>query len=544
MIDTVEDARKARLPANDLTEIFPENVGLWPVTNYLIRKVLTLRTCGILYPVFSLPTRFGIGSISKEAYAFIDFLKAAGQGAWQMLPIGPTGYGDSPYQPFSAFAGNPYFVDLEDLISQGLLEWHEVENRNWGSDPERVDYSALYDNRYAVLRIAYDRFLERGGDKTEDYQAFVKKESDWLDDYCLFMVLKDMNEGKSWLDWETAYRKHDDSALQEVRADKQTELGFFAFVQFMFATQWAKLRAYAKKQNIAIIGDMPFYLSMDSADVWAHPEVFLMDKDDEPTLVAGCAPDAFSKTGQLWGNPLYDWAAQKKDKYKWWIERIQKNYEYFDVIRVDHFHGFSEYYAIPYGDETAENGKSMKGPGMDFFKAVRKAIPDFDMIAEDLGTVTKENTKLLKDSGLPGMKILEYAFTSWDSIYIPYRHEQHCVVYTGTHDNAPVREWLDEINDGERDFLRRYLNSMNTDYGALTWDFIREAYRSVADLCIIPIQDYLVKGKEARINTPGTFGCNWMWRVKPGFLSDELARSIRGLADVYGRIPKEPEKEK
>ncbi len=500
-----------------------------------------MRASGILYPVFSLPSRFGIGCISREAYEFVDFLQEAGQSAWQILPVSPTGFGDSPYQPFSAFAGNPYFVDLEALINEGLLEWNEVESLHWGSNPEDVDYGALYENRNAVLRKAYARFLEKEGNKAEEYLAFVKKENDWLDDYCLYMVIKDLNEGKSWLDWEEDQKTRKPEALKKVHEENSEELGYFAFVQYKFYVQWEKLHAYAKEKHVKIIGDMPFYLSMDSADVWAHPEVFLMDENSEPTLVAGCAPDAFSATGQLWGNPLYDWVGLDKDGYKWWIDRIKKNYDYYDVIRVDHFHGFCDYYAIPYGDETAENGTSMKGPGMKFFDAVKKEIPDLDMIAEDLGTITEENTKLLEDSGLPGMNILEYAFTSWNSIYIPFRHKKHSVCYTGTHDNAPVREWLDEINDGERDYLRRYLNSMNSDYGALTWELIREAYRSVSDLCIIPIQDYLVKGKEARINTPGTFGCNWRWRVLPGFLSHELAASIRQLADLYGRIPAEEE---
>ncbi len=506
-----------------------------------MKGIINMRSSGILYPVFSLPSRFGIGCISKEAYEFIDFLQEAGQSAWQILPVSPTGFGDSPYQPFSAFAGNPYFVDLEALIGEGLLEWNEVEPLNWGSDPEDVDYGALYENRQIVLHKAYERFLERKGDKEKDYLEFVKKENDWLDDYCLYMVIKDLNGGKSWLDWEADQKTRKTAALKKVHKENAKELGYFAFVQYKFHEQWTKLHAYAKEKKIRIIGDMPFYLSMDSADVWAHPEVFLMDENSQPTLVAGCAPDAFSETGQLWGNPLYDWVSLNKAGYKWWIDRIKKNYDYYDVIRVDHFHGFCDYYAIPYGDETAENGTSMKGPGMKFFNAVRAEIPDLNMIAEDLGTITEENTKLLEDSGLPGMKILEYAFTSWNSIYLPFRHEKHSVCYTGTHDNAPVREWLDEINDGQRDYLRRYLNSMNTDYGALTWDLIREAYRSVCDLCIIPIQDYLVKGREARINTPGTFGCNWRWRVQPGFLSHELAVSIRQLADLYGRIPSEEE---
>ncbi len=499
-----------------------------------------MRSSGILYPIFSLPSRYGIGCISKEAYEFIDFLKEAGQTYWQILPVGPTGYGDSPYQPFSAFAGNPYFIDFEDLISQDLLKWHDVDSINWGDNVEDVDYGALYNNRYAVLRLAYDRFLEEKKDQEKEFVNFVKKESYWLEDYALYMVIKELHKGKSWLDWEDEYRTRDKKTLNKVLKENEDELGFFYFVQYEFFTQWHKLHEYAKEKKIQIIGDMPFYLSLDSADVWAHSEVFLME-DGKPTHVAGCAPDAFSPTGQLWGNPVYDWKQLDKDHYKWWIQRIKKNYDYFDVIRVDHFHGFCDYYAIPYGDETAENGVSKEGPRMKFFDAVRKEIPDLRMIAEDLGTITKENVQFLKDSGLPGMKILEYAFTSYDSLYLPFYYDKDCVVYTGTHDNATVREYLETLDEGQINYLRSYLNSMNTDYGALTWDFIREAYRSVADTCIIPIQDFLVKGKEARLNTPGTFGTNWRWRVVPNFLSSELAHSIKKLTETYGRLPKDKE---
>ncbi len=501
------------------------------------------RKSGILYPVFSLPSKYGVGCFSKEAYEFVDFLEEAGQSVWQILPIGPTGYGDSPYQPFSAFAGNPYFIDLETLAQEGLLEWQEIDSISWGSDVEDVDYGALYNNRYAVLRMAFDRFVEQEKDQEEAYRSFVKKEAYWLEDYCLFQVLKNLNQGKSWLDWDETYKTREAKAMKELREAQKHDLAFYAFVQYTFDCQWKALHAYASKKHIEIVGDMPFYLSLDSADVWAHPEVFLMDKNNEPTFVAGCAPDAFSATGQLWGNPIYDWKALDKDGYTWWIARIQKNYDYYDVIRVDHFHGFCQYYAIPYGDKTAENGKQVKGPGMKFFRAVRKQIPDLKMIAEDLGSITEENVKLLQDSGLPGMKILEYAFTSWNSIYLPFYYEKDCVVYTGTHDNMPVRQYLETLNEGEINYLRRYLNSMNTDYGALTWDFIREAQRSVSDLCIIPIQDYLVKGKEARLNTPGTFGTNWRWRVIPGFLSHELAQSIRLMSETYGRIPPHEEVE-
>ena len=503
-----------------------------------------MRESGILYPISSLPSKFGIGCISREAFEFVDFLKNAGQGYWQILPIGPTGFGDSPYQPFSAFAGNPYFISPEKLIEEGLLTWDEANGFDFGNNEERVDYGALYNNRFTLLKIAYERFKERDGKKESDYKAFLKKENFWIDDYCLFMALKQKFEGQSWLDWDKEYRLRDEKTLTSAKKELEDDIDFFKFQQYEFDKQWSKLHEYATEKNIKIIGDIPFYVSLDGADAWSHPEAVQMDKDAVPTVVAGCAPDAFSRTGQLWGNPIYDWVNRKASGYEWWMKRLERSYEFYDVVRIDHFHGFAEYYAVPYGDKTAENGKMHKGPGMDFFKAVEKKfgdVTDFKMIAEDLGTVTEENVKLLEDSGIPGMKVLQYAFTSWDSCYITHRHTNHCVVYTGTHDNTPSRAWIEEIGDGDRDFVRRYINSMNTDYGAFVWDFIREAYRSVADLCIIPIQDYLVLGKESRINSPGTADNNWQWRVKPGFLSNELALSIKKLAETYGRIPKEPE---
>ena len=472
------------------------------------------RGCGILYPVSSLPSRFGIGCFSKEAYEFADFLEAAGQGYWQILPIGPTGFGDSPYQPFSAFAGNPYFISPEKLIEEGLLTWDEVNGRDFGQDPERVDYGALYRNRYEVLQIAYERFKERGGQTTSAYQEFCEKESFWLEDYALYMAIKQQQDGKSWQDWDEPLKKRSKAALEKAREELADRIGFVCFQQFKFEQQWESLKAYINGKKIKVIGDLPFYMALDSADVWSHPEAFQMDKNLMPTAVAGCPPDAFSATGQLWGNPLYDWTKLKKSGYAWWMQRIRRNQEFYDVIRIDHFHGFAEYYAVPYGEESALKGTMKKGPGMDLFNALKEQMGEIPMIAEDLGTVTEENTKLLKDSGLPGMKVLQFA-----------------------HDNTTSRAWIEEINDGERSYVRRYINSIYTDYGQFVWDFIREAYRSVADLCIIPIQDYLVKGKEARMNCPGVADGNWQWRVLPDFLSPELAESIRQLADVYQRMP-------
>ena len=501
-----------------------------------------MRESGILFPISSLPSRYGIGCISRDAYDFVDFLKKSGQGFWQILPVGPTGFGDSPYQPFSAFAGNPYFICLETLIEEGLLTRDECDAVHFGSDETRVDYGALYQGRYPLLKKAYDRFVEKELCDEPEYKAFIKEENYWLKDYALYMAIKEEMGGKSWQDWDEPYKCRENAALKKAETELADTIGFFCFQQYEFNKQWTKLHEYATAANVKIIGDIPFYVSMDSADVWAHPEVFRINKDLTPEVVAGCPPDAFSATGQLWGNPIYDWKGMKQKEYPWWVQRMNRSFELYDIVRIDHFHGFTEYYAIPAEDETAENGELCKGPGMDLFKVLKAKVPAMSedrisVIAEDLGTVTKENQKLLEDTGFPGMKVLQFAFTSWNSIYMTHRHTKNSVVYTGTHDNPTSRAWLDLINDGERGFLRRYLNSMNTDYGALVWDFIREAYRSVADICIIPLQDYLVMGPEARINTPGTGGDNWQWRLRPNFLSEDLARSIRGLAETYSRIP-------
>ena len=502
-----------------------------------------MRESGILCPIFTLASKFGIGCFSREAYEFIDFLHESGQGFWQILPLGPTGYGNSPYQPFSAFAGNPYFISPETLIEEGLLTWDECNQAFFGSDEESVDYGAMYENRISLLHIAYGRFKEKQMDKLDEYQSFVEEEKYWLDDYCLFRAIKEAAGGASWDTWEDDIKMRKAAAIKEATVKHADTIDFYRFLQYKFSEQWNKLRAYATTKNVKIIGDIPFYVSLDSSDVWAHPEVFQMDKELAPKVVAGCPPDAFSATGQLWGNPIYDWKSLKKNGYDWWIKRIERNFELFDVIRIDHFHGFAEYYAIPFGDETAQNGEMCKGPGKEFFDVLTAKVGElisedgFRIIAEDLGTVTKENKQLLEDTQIPGMKILQYAFTSWDSIYMPYKLDKNCVIYTGTHDNIPTRAWLDCINSGEKEYLAKYMNSSNMDGGALTWDMIRECFRSVSNLCIIPLQDYLCKGYESRINTPGSAENNWQWRLKPNFLSPDLARAIRNLTEIYGRIP-------
>ena len=499
-----------------------------------------MRMSGILYPITSLPSRYGIGSFSKEAYEFADFLHEAGQSAWQVLPFGPTGFGDSPYQSLSTFAGNPYFISLEDLIEDGLLKREECDAVNFGVRLEFVDYGAIYNGRAKILRQAYERFREVR-DQEEAYQSFVKKESDWLDDYCLFMALKAENGGKPWTEWETAYRNRDRKAMTVVQEVLRDETDFYRFQQYMFMKQWEKLHAYVNAKGISVIGDIPFYVAFDSADTWAHPEMFKFDEENVPTVVAGCPPDAFSATGQLWGNPIYNWAYMKKHGYDWWIRRIERCFTFYDVLRIDHFRGFDEYYEVPYGEETAMNGEWAEGPGMDLFDAVHEKLGDVRIIAEDLGYITPTVRELLKQTGYPGMKVLQFAFDeSESSMYLPYLHERNAVVYTGTHDNMTTRSWIEAISDHDRDFVRRYINSVHTDYGQFTWDFIREAFRSVADLCIVPIQDYLVKGEEARMNCPSTGMGNWQWRVTPGLLSRELAKSIYEMTKLYGRLPLPP----
>lgn len=501
------------------------------------------RESGILFPISSLPSKYGIGCFSMEAYEFVDFLVESGQRYWQILPLGPTGFGDSPYQSFSTFAGNPYFISPENLIEDGLLTKEECDSIDWGSDPEKVDYGALYNGRFNLLKKAYDRFKVTE-DQNEEYQEFLKKQSYWLEDYCLFMALKLENNGKPWTEWDLLYKNRVETAVTMLDAVIQETVDFFRFQQFEFMSQWTRLKNYANAHGVKIIGDIPFYVAFDSADTWSHPELFQFDEDLNPVSVAGCPPDAFSATGQLWGNPVYNWEYNKNTKYKWWISRIARCYEFYDVIRIDHFRGFDEYYAIPAKDETAENGKWEKGPGMDLFNAVREELGDVQIIAEDLGYITPSVRKLLKDSGFPGMKVLQFAFDgSENSEYLPYKHIRNCVVYTGTHDNETSRSWIEHLNDHDRDYVRRYIHSEHTDYGAFVWDFIREAYRSVADLCIVPLQDYLVLDNSARINCPAVGEGNWQWRLKPHFLSSELSKSIYDLTKLYGRLPKEDDEE-
>lgn len=496
-----------------------------------------MRTSGILMPVSSLPGSYGIGCFSKEAYHFIDILKEAGQSRWQILPLGPTGYGDSPYQSFSAFAGNPYFIDLEALIEEGLLTREECDKADFGNSEIEIDYEKIYNERFSILKIAFQRAKEAGVLEGDAYKSFLAEESRWLPDYALYTAVKNHFGGISWDQWDEDIRLRKPEAMARYSEMLHEEIEFCQYQQFLFSNQWFALKEYANDNGIQIIGDIPIYVAFDSADTWAGPQMFQLDEENRPIRVAGCPPDGFSATGQLWGNPLYDWEYHKNTGYAWWLQRISYCFRLYDVVRIDHFRGFDEYYAIPYGDKTAENGKWMPGPGMDLFRVIREQLGDLPIIAEDLGFLTDSVKKLLKDSGFPGMKILQFAFDSReDSDYLPHHYGKNCVVYTGTHDNDTIQGWYESITPGDKEMALCYLNNRYTPEKEIHWDYICMAMRSVADTCIIPMQDYLGLGKEARINIPSTLGGNWTWRMKQGAFTEELAARIRKLTQMCARL--------
>ena len=494
-----------------------------------------MRCSGILMPISSLPSPYGIGTLGAEARSFVDFLSAAGQACWQILPICPTSYGDSPYQSFSSYAGNPYFIDLDDLAADGLLKPGEYRGLEWGDDPARVDYAKLYAARYPVLRQAAERLL---AGPQEEYLAFCKMQARWLDDYALFMALKDQHGGASWFTWPEDIRFRRPEALADAQEALADEIRFWKVVQFLFFRQWTALKAYANGKGISIIGDLPIYVAGDSADVWASPEQFQLDENRMPTEVSGCPPDGFAADGQLWGNPLFDWERMKRDGYQWWLNRIAFQLTIYDILRIDHFRGFDAYYAIPYGDATARNGRWRPGPGLDFFQVVNEKFGNPDIIAEDLGFLTDSVRKLLRDTGYRGMKVLELAFDSRDPAardYLPFRYPAHCAAYTGTHDNDTILGWLVTAPREDIERAKAYLR-LNEQEG-YHWGVIREVWASPADLAVIQAQDLLGLGSEARMNTPSTVGGNWQWRALPGAFSTELARRIRRETELYQRLP-------
>ncbi len=498
------------------------------------------RSSGILLPISSLPSPYGIGTFGKAAYRFADFLKAAGQKYWQVLPLGPTSYGDSPYQSFSTFAGNPYFIDLEMLIEEGLLTKKEVETEEWGTNPRYVDYGQIYESRFKVLEKAKNRGYKNSIKEIDKF----KKENPWVENYGLFMSIKKHFGQISWQEWpEEDIRLHQPKAVEKYKKQLAEDIEFYVYIQYLFFKQWAKLKEYINGLGIEVIGDLPIYVALDSCDVWAEPEFFALDDENYPVVVAGVPPDYFSADGQLWGNPCYDWDALKKDKYRWWIRRIEGAAKLYDVLRIDHFRGFDEYWAVPAKDKTAKNGKWKKGPGMDLVGLLGKTFPNIEFIAEDLGEPSPTVVKLLNDSGWPGMKVLEFAFDSGEANnYQPHTYDKNCVCYTGTHDNATVMEWYATAKKKDKDYARKYLGISRSE--GFNWGMIRGGMSSVAVLFVAQMQDYLGLGKYNRINIPGTDSGNWQWRLLADELTEEVAQKIYDMSIMYERTvkPKVPEK--
>ena len=495
------------------------------------------RAAGILLPITSLPGNYGIGCFSKSAYKFVDWLRSAGQTFWQILPICPTSYGDSPYQSFSTFAGNPYFIDLEALIEEGVLTKEECGSVSFGTDPGDINYEAVYYGRYPLLRKAYER---SDISKDPDYRKFLEENRWWLDDYALFMALKDFFGGKSWNQWPEDIRLRYGYALDYYREKLYFDIEFQMYMQFKFTQQYQALKAYANANGIQIIGDIPIYVAMDSADTWANPQLFQLDENNIPTAVAGCPPDGFSADGQLWGNPLYRWDYHAGTGYRWWLSRLSYVFKLYDVTRIDHFRGFDEYYSIPYGDTTARNGHWEKGPGIDLFRCVEQNLGRQKVIAEDLGYMTDTVRQLVRDSGFPGMKVLEFAFDSRDtgsaSDYLPHNYGVNSVVYTGTHDNETLVGWFGSISPEEMQMARDYLWDHHTPEKELYESFIALAMRSVSRYCIIPMQDWLGLDNTCRTNQPSTVGTNWRWRVTEEQLSPQLQKKILSVTKRYGRM--------
>ena len=493
------------------------------------------RSSGILFHPTSLPGKYGIGTLGKEAYAFIDFLKKSKQKLWQIFPLGPTGYGDSPYQSFSSFAGNPYLIDFDLLIEAHLLSEEDLKDIFFGDNEEYIDYGAIYNQKYPLLRKAYENFKSSDNNEMKgSLENFKRENSSWLNDYSLYISLKNHFNGLPWNEWAQDIKNREDGAMHHYRSELADDIEYHNFIQFLFFKQWGDVKRYANENGIKIIGDIPIFVAADSSDAWANPEIFLFDKERKPVKVAGVPPDYFSATGQLWGNPLYNWEKLKETNYSWWVERVRANLSTCDIIRIDHFRGFEAYWAVPYGDDTAINGQWEPGPGIDLFNAIKSQLGELPIIAEDLGLMTQGVIDLREATGFPGMKILGFAFDSGEeNDYLPHTYTKNCVVYTGTHDNDTLVGWFQKAKEEDREFARNYLNSRADE--EIHWDAIRGAWSSVACMAISPVQDFLGLGSEARINTPGVASGNWQWRLKQGVLTNELAEKIAKLTKIYSR---------
>ena len=498
------------------------------------------RSAGVLLAVSSLPSKYGIGCFDQAAYDFVDWLADAGQTYWQILPLGPTSFGasdDSPYQAYSAFAGNPYFISLDELVKEGILTQEECDAADFGSDPESVDYEKLHENRYQLLRKAYER--SNIGSNWE-YQQFLNENNWWLSDYALFMAVKKFFGDTPWTTWPQDIRLHWGYAVEYYHRELYYDVEFQKYMQFKFFQQWWRLKAYANGKNIKIIGDIPIYVSPDGADVWAHPELFQLDENNSPRAVAGCPPDAFAADGQIWGNPLYRWDYHRNTGYDWWISRLWANFRLYDVIRIVHFRGFHEYFSVPTNAASALRGHWEKGPNMDFFRAVRWQLGDKEFIAEDLGLMTDTVRWLVRDSGFPNMKVLQFAFdvsdTGAGNDYLPHNYNNNCVVYTGTHDNETLVGWLKGVGEEEMTLIRNYISDWSTPDDQLYRKMLALAMLSAANTCIVPIQDHLGMDSDSRMNQPGTVGKNWRWRLKPGTLTKGAQQEILTLTRRYGRL--------
>ena len=497
------------------------------------------RGSGILLHISSLPSRFGIGDLGPEAFAFVDFLSEAKQKYWQILPLNPTEmvYGNSPYSSPSAFAGNPLFLDPEALVTAGWLNAQDLASTPTFPSGS-TDFAKVSSWKGDILQKAFIRFREAPTGRKKDYERFYKQNAFWLDDYAMFMVIKESFKGRIWNTWPEDFCLHRKKALEKARAEYSEKIEKIMFVQWLFSQQWTILREYARKKGVKLIGDIPIYVNFDSVDVWAHPENYKLDASGNPIFVAGVPPDYFSETGQRWGNPVYDWEHLKKDRFGWWVSRVEHTLNFFDYIRIDHFRGLIGYWEIPAEEETAVNGKWVQGPGDDLFRRLQKRFPDIPIIAEDLGVITEDVTEAMERFGFPGMKVLLFAFGGdlEKHPYIPENYEPRCVVYTGTHDNNTVKGWYEnDATDEEKQNLSGYLKK-DIDLNALPGDMINMAMRSVAQVALIPLQDVLGLGGEARMNTPATVTGNWEWRFSKDLLKEELAQRLSRITEATGRV--------
>ncbi len=490
------------------------------------------RSGGILLHPTSLPGPYGIGDLGLQAYRFVDFLVDSGCKLWQVLPLGPTGYGDSPYQCFSAFAGNPYLISPDFLLRDGLLTESDLTNKPDFSD-SRVDFGLLIPWKLNFLQKAFARYQASPESLRAEFDSFRADNASWLDDYALFMALKDSYGGGAWNGWPDEVKKREAFAMDQARKSLENHILRFAFYQFLFFKQWNALRQYSNDKGIKIIGDIPIFVAGDSADVWANPELFFLDEHGNPTVVAGVPPDGFSATGQLWGNPLYRWDEHKRTGYAWWIERVKSTLSRVDIMRLDHFRGFAGYYAIPAIDETAEHGKWVPGPGADLFRVIQSALKnELPIIAEDLGLITPDVIAIREEFQLPGMKILQFGFSGPDNPFLPYLYTHNCVAYTGTHDNDTALGWLATTSKDEREFALRYLHTDGHDF---SWALIRAIWSSVAMFAVAPMQDLLSLGGEARMNYPSRLGGNWEWRMREDDMNDLLAKRLQEINYLYQR---------